>query len=151
MTKRLALAGWLLAAAANFAAAADTGQWSNVLALRKGDRVGVIQSNQKRVEGRLDSATDSRITVDAGQVVSIEKADVVRVYQPARVKRVWGAVIGGAIGTAAGAVADATAGQRFRNEGPNPEKGVITLIGAGAGVGIGAAVSGRYRTVYRAH
>jgi hypothetical protein len=149
MSKRVVLAGWLVCAAANLAAAAATGQWSNVLALRKGDRVGVIQSNQKRVEGRLDSATDARITVDAGQMVSIEKADVVRVYQPARVKRVWGAVIGAAIGTAGGAVIDATAGLRFRNEGQGPDQGVITAIGAGAGAGIGAAVTGGYRTVYR--
>ncbi|MEO8592545.1 MAG: hypothetical protein ABI759_04415 [Candidatus Solibacter sp.] len=148
MTRARILAG-LLVLAAQIGMAADTGQWSNVLALRKGDRIGVIQTNQKRVEGRFESATDGRITINADQLVSVEKADVVRVYEPPRINRVWGAVLGGAIGVAAGAVVDATVGVRFRNEGQGPEKGVITVIGAGAGGGIGAAVSGRYRTVYR--
>jgi hypothetical protein len=120
--------------------------WTGVQALRKGERIGVIQSNQKRVEGRFESATDSRITLEG---ISIEKTDVVRVYQPARHGRVFGAVVGGAIGVAVGGIVDGTAGQRFRNEGPNPPKGALTAIGAGVGAGLGVAATGGYRTVYR--
>ncbi|MCU1234063.1 MAG: hypothetical protein JWP63_2030 [Candidatus Solibacter sp.] len=73
---------------------------------------------------------------------------MVRDYQQARHGRVFRAVVGGAIGLAGGAIADGTLGQRFRNEGDSPAKGVMTAVGAGFGAGIGAAVTGGYRTVY---
>ena len=148
MTRQLKLAGLVLLAV-QLALAADSSDWSSVQALHRGDRVGVIQTNQKRVEGRFESATDTRIMLQGDQTVTLEKADVVRVYQPPKHGRVLGAIVGGAIGVAAGAVVDATAGQRFRNEGTSPAAGLITAIGAGAGAGIGAAVTGHYRTVYR--
>jgi len=50
---------------------------------------------------------------------------------------------------AAGGVADGTLGQRFRNESNGPAKGLITAGGGAIGVGIGAAVTGGYRTVYQ--
>src|SRR5664279_4187797 len=124
MSSRLRIAGLLLLAAhAGFAQ--DTSQWSSVQSLRKGDRVGVIQANRKRVEGRFESATEARITLLADQQITLEKAEIVRVYRPAKHGRVFGAVIGGAIGVAAGAVADGTVGVRFRNEGDSPAKGLI--------------------------
>ncbi|MCU1234064.1 MAG: hypothetical protein JWP63_2031 [Candidatus Solibacter sp.] len=118
-------------------------------ALHKGDRIGVIQANQKRIDGRFESATEARITLQADREISIEKSDVVRVYQPARHGRVFGAVVGGAIGLAGGGILDGTLGQRLRNEGDSPAKGVMTAVGAAVGAGIGAAVTGGYRTVYR--
>ena len=147
MTLRLKIAVLLLAAQAGFAQ--DVSQWSSVQALRKGDKVGVIQADQKRVEGRFESATDARITLQADQLITLEKAQVVRVYRPARHSRVFGAVLGGAIGVAAGGVADGTVGQRFRNEGDSPARGLITAVGGAAGAGIGAAVTGGYQTVYQ--
>ena len=143
----VAIAAALLTAAAG--EAQESAQWSNVQSLRKGDRIGVIQANQKRVEGRFESATDSRITLRADQEISIEKTDVVRVYKPARHGRIFGAAVGGAIGVAVGGVLDGTVGQRFRNEGDSPQRGLLTAAGAGVGVGIGAAASGGHRTVYR--
>ena len=137
----------LLAVYAGFAQ--DTSQWSNVQSLRKGDRIGVIQANQKRVEGRFESATDARLTLRADQEIVLERADVVRVYRPARHSRAFGAVLGGAIGVAVGGVTDATLGQYFRNETGGTAKGVITVIGGAAGAGIGAAGTGGYRTVYQ--
>lgn len=149
MRVKLKIAGLLLAAAAPVGFAQGTNQWSSVQLLRKGDRVGVIQSNQKRVEGRFEGATDARITLQADQQVTLERADVVRVYRPARHGRVFGAVLGGAIGVAAGAVVDGTLGQYFRNETGGAAKGIITAAGGAAGAGIGAAMTGGYRTVYQ--
>ena len=128
---------------------AQDAQWANLKSLRKGDRIGVVHSNQKRVEGLFESVTDSRITLQADREISIEKSDVVRVYQPARHGRVFGTVLGAAIGVAAGGVMDGTLGQRFRNEGDSPARGLLTAAGAGVGAGIGAAVTGHYRTLYR--
>ena len=62
---------------------------------------------------------------------------------------VFGAVLGGVIGVGVGGALDGTVGQRFRNEGSSPAKGLLTAAGAGVGVGIGAAVTGGYRTVYQ--
>ena len=128
---------------------AQDAQWANLKSLRKGDRIGVIQSNQKRVEGLFESVTDSRITLQADREISVEKSDVVRVYQPARHGRIFGTVLGAAIGVAAGGVMDGTLGQRFRNEGDSPAQGLLTAAGGGVGAGIGAAVTGHYRTLYR--
>ena len=147
MRLRIALLSLLAAAQAGFGQ--DTSQWSGVQSLRKGDRIGVIQANQKRVEGQFESATDARITLRADQEITLEKAEVVRVYRPARHGRVFGAVVGGAIGLAAGAVTDATLGQYMRNETGGTAPGVITAVGGAAGAGIGAAVTGWYRTVYQ--
>jgi hypothetical protein len=147
MTLRLKIAVLLLTAQAGFAE--DASQWSRVQSLRKGDRVGVIQTDRKRVEGRFESATDARITLQADQLITLEKAEVVRVYRPARHGRGFGVVLGGAIGVAAGGVAVGTIGQRFRNEGDSPERGLITAVGGAVGAGIGAAVTGGYRTVYQ--
>jgi hypothetical protein len=74
---------------------------------------------------------------------------VVRVYRPARHGRVFGVVVGGAIGVAAGGVADGTLGQRFRNEIDRPARGLMTAGGGAVGAGIGAAVTGGYRTIYQ--
>jgi hypothetical protein len=138
-----------MALTAAAARAEDTAQWSNLQTLRAGDRIGIVQSNQKRIEGRFESATESRITLRADQPVSIEKSEVVRVYRPARHGRIFGLVVGGAIGVAAGGIMDGTVGQRFRNEGDSPARGLLTAAGGGVGAGIGAAVTGGYRTVYQ--
>lgn len=128
---------------------AQENQWRNVQALHKGDRVGVVQFNQKRLEGRFDSATEARITLQTDQQITIEKSDVVRVYRPAKHSRLFGTVLGAAIGVAAGAITDATLGQYFRNETGGSPAGVITAVGGAAGAGIGAAASGWSRTVYQ--
>ena len=147
MKLRFKIAVLLLAAQAGFAQ--DPSQWSSLQALRKGERVGLIQADQKRLEGRFESATDARITLQADQLITLEKAEVVRVYRPARHSRVFGVVLGGAIGVAAGGVMDGTVGQRFRNEGTSPARGLLTAGGGAVGAGIGAAVTGGYRTVYQ--
>ncbi len=143
------IASALLLTLAHTGFAADINDWSGVRALGKGDRVGVIQMNQKRVEGTFDSATDTSITIQADQPLTLEKSDVARVYRPAKHGRVFGLVLGGAIGVAAGGIVDGTVGRFFRNEGGSPAAGVITAIGGAAGAGLGAVASGGYRTVYQ--
>ena len=146
---KVLFAGALLLTLVHTGFAADINDWSGVRALGKGDRVGVIQMNQKRVEGRFDSATDTSITIQADQPLTLEKSDVARVYRPAKHSRVFGLVLGGAIGVAAGGIVDGTVGRFFRNEGGSPAAGVITAIGGAAGAGLGAAAAGGYRTVYQ--
>jgi hypothetical protein len=129
--------------------AADTSHWSALRELKKGDRVGVVQMDMKRFEGRFDHATDDAITLVADQTVTVPKDRVVRVYRRPRVNRAVRAVIGAGIGAAAGGLTDGTLGAYFRNESHGPDPGVITALGAAAGAGIGAASGGGYRTVYQ--
>jgi hypothetical protein len=131
------------------ALAADTAQWNNLRDLRKGDRIGVIQSDMKRVEGRFESATDSELIVLADQPVTLSKDRVVRVYRRPRLNRVVRTVLGAGIGAAAGGLVDGTFGTYLRNESHGPDAGTITGISAAAGAGIGAVSGGGYRTVYQ--
>jgi len=128
--------------------AADTSQWTNVQGLRAGDRIGIIQSDQKRIDGRFQSGTETGITLDADREITVPKENVVRVYRRARVSRPMRALIGGAIGLAGGAIVNATAGERFRNEGGDITAGAL-LGGSGIGAGIGAVTGGGYQTVYQ--
>jgi hypothetical protein len=129
--------------------AADTSQWSGVRELKKGDRVGVVQTDMKRVEGRFDHATDDAIILVADQTVTVAKDQVVRVYRRPRVNRGVRALIGAGIGAAAGGLSDGTLGAYLRNESHGPDPGVITAVGVGVGAGIGAASGGGYKTVYQ--
>jgi hypothetical protein len=126
--------------------AADTTQWAGIKELKKGDRVGVVQSDMKRIEGRFESASDDAIIVDG---FTLAKDKVVRVYRRPRMNRAVRAVIGAGIGAAAGGLADGTLGAYLRNEGHGPDAGVITAIGAGTFAGIGAVSGGGYKTVYQ--
>jgi len=134
----------LLIALALFAG--DTSQWSGVRELKKGDRVGIVQADMKRVEGRFDSATDDAVVVDG---VTLSKDRLVRVYRRPKLNRVARTVIGAGIGVAAGGVVDGTFGQYLRNEGHGPDAGLITGLSGAAGAGVGAASGGGYKTVYQ--
>lgn len=121
---------------------ADAGDWANVEALRRGDRIGIVQADQKRVEGRLESASGSAIVLqDSG--ASIGRENVVRVYRlgMSKKKRM---LIGAAIGLGAGAVVAATVSQRLNNEGVfSGSSGGAVAAGTVAGsAGIGLAIGG---------
>lgn len=124
--------------------------WEDVVALRKGDRIGVVQSSKKRIEGRFDSATASTITVEEnGSLVPLNRDQVVRVYTRPKINRLARIAIGAGIGAVGGAALDASAGQRFRNEG-REIGGALYGAGIGAGAAIGAASGGGYKTLYQA-
>ena len=129
--------------------AEDRSLWSNLGALKSGERIGIIQSDQKQIEGRFQGFTESAISVTADQVVTLPRGNVVRVYRHPRINRTKRALIGAAIGLAAGALLTNTAGDRFRNEGKDVPAGIWIRGGAGIGAGIGAIIGGGYQTVYQ--
>jgi len=127
------------------ALAADSSDWTHVQSLHRGARIGVIQSDMKRVEGRFEGATATSITIDGA---AVPKDNVMRVYQRARVNRLARTLIGAGAGLAGGAIVNATASERFRNEGSDITAGAIGG-GVAIGAGIGALSGGGYHTVYR--
>ena len=126
----------------------DDRSWTNLGQLRPEERIGVIQSDQKRFEGRFAGFSDSGISIRADQVTTVPKENVIRVYRRPRAGRALRIGVGAAIGLAAGAVLNATVGQRFRNEGKDIA-GALIGGGAAIGAGIGALSGGGNRTIYR--
>lgn len=123
--------------------------WTNLEALKAGQHVGIIQSDQKRLEGRFESVTESGITLRTDREITVPHENVIRVYRKPRANRTVRAAVGAAIGAVAGAIFSKTAGERFRNEGQDvPAAGWIGG-GAGIGAGVGALTGGGYRTIYQ--
>ncbi len=131
------------------ALAGDVGQWANLRELRPGQRIGVVQSDLKRLEGRFEAFTDSGISVRVDREIVVAKENVVRVYRRPRASRGIRALIGAAIGAVVGIVLTATVGDRFRNEGQDVPAGIWIAGGAGLGAGIGAITGGGSKTVYQ--
>ncbi len=125
---------------------ADLQDWKNLGELRPGDRVGMVQTDMKRVEGVFGAADDSGITVDGKRVA---KDQVVRVYRRAGMSRATRTVIGAAVGVGVGALMAETVGRYLQNESNGPEKGVWYGVGVGAGAGVGALSGSGYKTVYQ--
>ena len=124
--------------------------WEDVVALHKGQRIGLVESGNKQIEGRFDSATASTITVEEnGTVKSLSREQVVRVYTRPKLNRVARIAIGAAIGAVAGAALDASVGRRFSNEGKEIGP-ALYAISMGVGAGLGAASGGGYQTLYQA-
>lgn len=146
---RHAAAVLLLSLAAPSSFARDNSQWTNLEVLKPGQRIGIVQSNLKRVEGRFERFTESAITLRADQEITVPQENVIRVYRKPRANRTLRAILGAGIGVAGGAILSATAGERFRNEGRDVPAGAIIGGGAGIGAGLGALSGGGYQTIYR--
>lgn len=105
---------------------------------------------QEADRGRFDRATASTITVEEnGSLVPLNRDQVVRLYTRPKINRLARIAIGAGIGAVGGAALDASAGQRFRNEG-REIGGALYGAGIGAGAAIGAASGGGYKTLYQA-
>jgi hypothetical protein len=127
----------------------DDSSWSGLGRLKPEDRIGIIQADQKRIEGQFAGFSDSGVSIRAGQVTTVPKENVIRVYRRPRVRRGLRIAIGAGIGLAAGAVLSATVGQYLRNEAHDNPAGVWIACGAAAGAGLGALSGGGYQTVYQ--
>jgi hypothetical protein len=131
------------------AIAADNQEWGQLNSVKPGQRIGVVQTDGKKLEGTFAGVTDADITITAGQVVKVPKDKVVRVYRRPRLTRIWHTAIGAGAGVVLGAVLNGTVGQYFRNEGHDTSPAVWIGAGAALGAGLGAASGGGDHTLYR--
>jgi hypothetical protein len=133
--------------------AGDAGQWANLSELRHGQRIGVVQADLKRVEGRFEAFTEAAIFLRPNhenvREIVVPKENIARVYRRPRTNRGIRALIGGAIGAIAGIVLTGTVGDRFRNEGLDVPAGAWIAGGTAIGAGIGALTGGSYHTIYQ--
>ena len=129
--------------------AGDSKLWSNLEGLEPGERIGIIQSDEKRIEGWFEGFSESTISLRTNQFLTLPRDTVVRVYRRPRTKRTIRALIGGAIGALAGVLLTRTVGDRFRNEGRDVLAVAWITGAAGIGAGIGALTGGGYQTVYQ--
>jgi hypothetical protein len=153
-SNKLAAAGLIMAAFAAPGWCTGKGDWTNVYALHRGNRIGVVHTDHKVLEGRFEGATGSTLVLEGHGFISVEKDRIVRVYKigMSRKKRI---VIGAAVGLAAGAVAAATISKRLNNEGffagPGGGAGAVAAIAGGGGIGIaiGSLSGNGQTTIYR--
>jgi hypothetical protein len=125
--------------------------WDNLGQIRTGQKIEVVDTKMKPVQGNFVSYSEESILLRLGQdQMSMPRASVVSVKNregPRRARNAW---LGMAIGAAGGAVIGAIAGKTYHEEG---ETGVFMLvwtpIGAGIGAGVGAALPSRQVTIYR--
>jgi len=115
-------------------------EWSAVMAVRAGDHVIVESKTGQRFDGTFSSATDAALTVSVrGKTVSIDKADVRRVYTVGGSSMKNGVLIGAAVGAGAGAGLGAAAGGCGTSGfGPCFDRSATIPIGAAAGAVVGA-------------
>jgi hypothetical protein len=129
--------------------AANDDDWMNLNSLRRGDKIGVIQLNRQRIEGRFQEANESAILIRADREVTISRPHVIRVYRQSGHSRTTKALIGSAIGVAAGAILNGTLGARFRNESGDFPAGASIGGAAAVGAGIGALTGSGCKTIYQ--
>lgn len=142
---------FLLAGGRSPVRAADSGNdWNQIGRIGQGQRVAVIKTDLKRLEGAFAGSTADSIELAASRTtVSISRLDVMRVTtlggrRPGAMKK--GAIIGAAVGLAAGLGATLATG------GADGLGWIVTAGNAGVGSAIGfglGAVIPADTTVYR--
>ena len=145
---RSTAAAILAATVFSVSAAAKQDEWTSLNKLRPGDQIGLIQTDQRRLNGRFQSANESSITLLMDREVTVQKADVLRLYRRSGLSRLTRALIGAAAGIAAGAILTATVGQRFTNEGQDTPAAAWIAGGVGVGAGVAALTGSGYKTIY---
>ncbi|MGD0497136.1 MAG: hypothetical protein ABSC23_01745 [Bryobacteraceae bacterium] len=137
------------------AAAQPAGGWTSVKALSSGADVRVSVAKSKTVSGRLESVSDTSLTINPGNgLQSIDREQITQVSVKTKARRMRSMWIGLAVGAGAGAVLGGAAASEC-SKGICSGHGAALIaggIGGGALVGalIGAAVShGGWREIYK--
>ncbi|MDP2999207.1 MAG: hypothetical protein Q8N47_17095 [Bryobacterales bacterium] len=123
--------------------------WTNLNVLRAQQKIRVVRTNLKSIEGAFSACSDEAISLRVkGDLVSVPRAEVFRVTLQERSKRLRNTLIGMAIGGGAALAIGAAVDKSFSEDNEHIAKTIFTPIGLGAGAGIGAAITG-FPTVYR--
>jgi len=141
----------LLATGLGFAQTAED-SWDNLMQLRVGQKIEVVDMKMKSLRGTFVSLSEEGIAVQTGNgQETVERGNVLRVTLREHPKRLRNALRGAVIGAVALGVPVTILAPRADISGSQTAAaiGLGFAIGAGAGAGIGAAVPS-YATIYRA-
>lgn len=128
--------------------------WDNLKTLRIGEKIQVVDQKLKSQNGTFVSVSEEAISFQVGSdLLTLSRAEVLRVSAPGHSKRRRNALIGAGIGAVFGGVLMALACRGNYYEGPCFRG--IAVIGAsagsaGVGAGIGAVLPAGHPTIYRA-
>lgn len=136
--------------AALFAQPAED-SWERLGQIRTGQRIEVVTSRMKSVQGTFLGFTEQSISIKGSpDEVSIPRAEVVSIRNKETDHRKRNVLLGLAIGAAGGLAAGVIRGATYHEEG---ETGVFVMvatpIGAGIGAAVGAALPSGSATIYR--
>jgi len=124
--------------------------WDNLMQLRVGQKIEVVDMNLKSLKGTLLSLSEEAVSLQVGEnEVAVQRPDVLRVSSRENPKRGRNALIGLALGAMLGA---GVAGCSFESPckwPPSRESAIGAGAGAAAGALVGAVVAG-HQTIYRA-
>ena len=124
-------------------AQAIANDWSRVTALESGSKVAVKLKDGKSVEGRIDSTTESSLTLKVkSSSRELKRGDVVTVHHLTRRSATKATLIGAGVGAGAGALAGAAGNTNEFDKLDQAVTAGLTIIGAGIGA-IGGYLIGR--------
>jgi hypothetical protein len=143
-TLSLILAASLLLPSVTFAqsASAPSHEWSALSAVATGSKLVVNLKNGKSVKGKLSSVSDTALSLSAdNKPVSLNRDDVLRVYQTSKKSATKATLIGAGVGAGVGAAigAASTSNDDFFISRGQAAAG-FAVLGAGAGALIGFAI-----------
>ena len=123
--------------------------WENLSRLQAGQKIEVIDSSMKMLQGAYLSHSDEAINIQhKNGPVSVPRSNVIRVSSREHSKRLRNALIGMGIGGAAGIAIGGAAGK-----GDPEAQAIFTAVAMPIGLGVGGglgAVFPRFQTIYRA-
>ena len=136
----LALASALAAPAAHAQTTVVHGNWSGVEALAPGTSVTVETMSGDTLKGKLSGVTDDALTLlQGGKPVVLNRNNIQRVYRREGNPRLRGALVGAAVGGTIGFGMGLGVYLPARDDMVGTTVPGLTVIGALAGAGIGAA------------
>lgn len=116
--------------------------WAAIQTLAAGSSLRIETKTGERIEGKLSNFSDTALTVvRKGKTLNLDRDDVQRVYRRGSGARLKSALIGTGVGAGLGVgAAAATLGATGGSDETSAVFGTFTVIGAGIGGALGAAL-----------
>ncbi len=125
-------------------AAPGESDWAAVQAIVQGKKLAIETKNGERIEGKLSNTSDTGLElIRKNKIVSVNRADIRRVYRLSGGSRVKGALIGAGVGAGVGVGAGfGILGATGGSDSAGDFMAGITLAVAGIGAALGAIAGG---------
>jgi hypothetical protein len=117
------------------------GSWEGLKAIPPGDEVRVGLRNGQKLKGRLISISDTALTLARGDITTdVTRGDALRVHRVITKSAKKATLIGLGIGAGVGGIGSGAAVASASGSGEAGEYGLVVLIYAAIGAGVGALI-----------